>query len=286
MTKKKDTRLKSLSQGRPKIVQTPLSISRKATRTLIRAHHTLEKQRATAIAKGDEAKAAALAKQIESQGGIKAYQKASLIGQSKDRGGDSSKILLEWLEPIVPALRDQAENHAIKMLEVGALSTSNACSKSGLFAIERIDLNSQSPEIKEQDFMERPLPDNDQDQFDIISLSLVLNFVPDAPGRGKMLLRTLEFLSHRKQPEDLSNFLPSLFLVLPAPCVTNSRYMDEPKMEAIMESLGYVLVRKKISNKLVYYLWKLESSVIKKITFKKEELRSGKDRNNFCIVLK
>ncbi|KAG9249197.1 putative methyltransferase-domain-containing protein [Calycina marina] len=284
---KKETRLKSLSQGRPKIVQSPRAISSKATRTLIRSHHTLEKQKAAAIAKGDEVKAASIARLIEAQGGIKSYQRASLLGQTSERGGDSSKILLEWLEPVLPALKEQAKKTRIRMLEVGALSTTNACSRSKLFEMERIDLNSQEAGIKQQDFMERPSPEDQKDKFDIISLSLVLNYVPDATGKGDMLIRTLKFLKIQERPKGLAECLPSLFLVLPAPCVMNSRYMDETKLEAIMKSLGYALVKKKLSNKLAYSLWRMESDVVKKTaTFKKAEIRSGKDRNNFSIVLR
>jgi 25S rRNA (adenine2142-N1)-methyltransferase len=173
------------------------------------------------------------------------------------------------------------------MLEVGALSTKNACSRSRLFEIERIDLNSQAEGIKQQDFMERPLPLDEKEKFDIISLSLVLNYVPDPKGRGNMLLRTLKFLRFQQYSGDLQTFLPSLFLVLPAPCVTNSRYMDETKLEALMGSLGYVTVKKKLSNKLVYYLLRMSAAIGKRaLSFKKEELRSGKARNNFAIVLK
>jgi 25S rRNA (adenine2142-N1)-methyltransferase len=263
------------------------SISSKATRTLIRTHHTLEKQKAKAIADGDAEKAAAISKQIESQGGIESYQRASLTGQAKDRGGDSSKILMEWLEPVTPSLKnDISKGHPVRLLEVGALSTNNACSRSQLFEVERIDLHSQAEGIKQQDFMERPLPRDAKEQFDIISLSLVLNYVPDAAGKGEMLLRTLKFLRKRPDAQELHEFLPTLFLVLPAPCVTNSRYMDEARLDAIMESLGYVQVRKKLSNKLVYYLWRMDTMARKQVVFKKEEIRSGKSRNNFSIVLK
>jgi 25S rRNA (adenine2142-N1)-methyltransferase len=287
-SKKKHVKLKSLTQGRPPNVKPPRSISSKATRSLIRTHHTLEKQRAKAISDGDHSKAAALAKQIELQGGIKSYQRASLIGQANERGGDSSRILMEWLQPVLPSLRDQlSEGHSIRMLEVGALSTNNACSRSRLFEVERIDLNSQAEGIKQQDFMERPLPLDEKEKFDIISLSLVLNYVPDPQGRGNMLLRTLKFLRLREYSGNLGTFLPSLFLVLPAPCVTNSRYIDEAKLEAIMGSLGYVIVKKKLSNKLVYYLLRISAHIGKRpLSFKKEELRSGKARNNFAIVLK
>jgi 25S rRNA (adenine2142-N1)-methyltransferase len=289
--KKKRIKLKSLSQGRPPTVKPARSVSSKATRNVIRTYHTLEKERAKALAAGDDAKAVALAKEIELQGGIEGYQRASLIGQTKERGGDSSRVLMEWLEPTIPALKElSAEGKLgkpIRMLEVGALSVSNACSKSRLFDIERIDLSSQGEGITEQDFMERPLPQDGMEQFDIISLSLVLNYVPDPVGRGRMLLQTLKFLTARRYAGQLGDFFPSLFLVLPAPCVTNSRYLDETRLEAIMESMGYVNVRKKLSNKLVCYLWRLEASLAKKtLNFKKQEIRSGKSRNNFAIVLR
>lgn len=287
-SKKKHFKLKSLSQGRPPTVRPLRSLSSKATRTLIRSHHTLEKQRAQALADGDEAKAAVIAQQIESRGGIESYQHASLIGQGSDRGGDSSRILMEWLAPVLPALKEHASSgRQIRMLEVGALSTTNACSKSRLFEMERIDLRSQAEGIKEQNFMERPLPCGAEEQFDIISLSLVLNYVPDATGKGDMLLRTLEFLRSPQYPDGLAEFFPSLYLVLPAPCVTNSRYMDEKKLEMIMETVGYAMVKKKLSNKLVYYLWRAVPRELKRRPpIKKVELRSGKDRNNFAIVLK
>jgi len=280
-TKKKKTKLKSLSHGRPPTAKPLRSISSKATRTLIRSHHALEKAKTKAATEGDTALAVAIQLQIDAQGGIEGYQRASLQGQSNDRGGDSSRI--------IPSLRDRdAKGGRPKLLEVGALSVNNACSRSKLFDVERIDLNSQAEGIMQQDFMERPLPLIEKEKFDVISLSLVLNYVPDALGKGKMLLRTLEFLKKRSiYEEGVEQFLPSLFLVLPAPCVLNSRYMDEAKLEAIMESMGYVSVRKKLSNKLVYYLWRMETPVAKPLKlFKKVEIRSGKDRNNFAIVLK
>jgi 25S rRNA (adenine2142-N1)-methyltransferase len=288
VNKKKHTKLKSLSQGRPPTVKPARSISSKATRNVIRTYHTLDKERAKALAAGDDAKAVALAKQMELQGGIESYQRASLIGQTNERGGDSSKVLMEWLEPIVPALKElSTEGKSLRMLEVGALSVANACSKSRLFDMARIDLNSQAEGITQQDFMERPLPHDEREKFDIISLSLVLNYVPDPAGRGQMLLRTLKFLTARQYPGQLGDLLPSLFLVLPAPCVTNSRYLDEDRLEAILKGLGFVNSRKKLSNKLVYYMWQLQRPTAKRtLAFKKEEIRSGKSRNNFAIVLR
>ncbi|KAI3337326.1 putative methyltransferase-domain-containing protein [Xylariaceae sp. AK1471] len=282
--KRKRQSLKTLAHGRPPTIQKPKSISRKATRGLINSVHQLEKKKAQAVAKGDQAAAAAAEAEISALGGIQKYQQASLQGQRNDRGGDSSRVLMEWLKPKFSASGLTAGG-SVRMLEVGALSTTNECSKSGFFHMERIDLNSQSDGILQQDFMKRPLPIDGAHTFDIISLSLVLNFVPDAQGRGDMLLRTLEFLRepHTMESHDI---FPCLFLVLPAPCVTNSRYMDEPLLERIMNALGYMKTHTKITQKLVYYLWRRTTRISTKFpAFKKAELRSGSMRNNFSIAL-
>jgi 25S rRNA (adenine2142-N1)-methyltransferase len=294
-TRKKHIKKKPLSHGRPPTIKRTVSVSSKATRTLIRTHHTLEKQRVSALANGDDATAASISRKIEAQGGINTYQCASLLGQKNERGGDSSKILIGWLEgvnflPEGNSIPRENTNTPLRLLEVGALSTNNACSRSGLFEVERIDLNSQAEGITEQDFMERPLPKDFSEKFDIISLSLVLNYVPNPVGRGEMLKRTVQFLRHHPPHGDpsLSRYFPSLFLVLPAPCITNSRYLDEHRLDAIMRGLGYIRVVQKLSNKLAYYLWRATDFAVGARTedFKKVEVRSGGRRNNFAIVLK
>lgn len=284
---------KSLSSGRPPNITKPkASLSSQATRTLIRSHHQLNKQLEAAKSKGKDAEVEELQKRIEELGGLKSYQQASIQGQSNDRGGDSSVVLMKWLEPTTDAL-SKAEPK-LRLLEVGALSTSNACSKSGHFDVQRIDLNSQGDGILEQDFMERPLPISGADQFDIISLSLVLNYVPDAPGRGEMLKRTCQFLDARHRIDrdaGIQAVFPALFVVLPAPCITNSRYMDEARLGEIMNSLGYVLLQRKQTAKLVYYLWQLKSSPsegrmkTKTRKFPKKEVNPGAGRNNFSVVV-
>ncbi|KAI0021999.1 putative methyltransferase-domain-containing protein [Xylariomycetidae sp. FL0641] len=284
MPVKRRTR-KSLAQGRPPTLQKPKSISRKATKSLINAHHILEKRKAQACAKGDRLAEAAVDAEIAALGGIEKYQQASLQGQRSDRGGDSSRVLMQWLRPILSA-DSVATDGPLRMLEVGALSTTNECSRSGFFDVERIDLNSQSQGILQQDFMKRPLPSDDSERFDIISLSLVLNFVPDAEGRGNMLLRSLDFLKEPLHQHRLQDAFPSLFMVLPAPCVTNSRYMDDKHLELIMNALGYVQTHYKLTQKLVYHLWVRKSRRKEPIPrVKKSELRSGPSRNNFSIIL-
>lgn len=288
MTLKKKRQPKSLAAGRPPVFQRPKSITRKATKAVINKHHLLEKRKKQALAKGDAPQVAVIDAEIEALGGLGSYQKASLQGQRQDRGGDSSRVLMQWLQTSLTS-RKEASGRPLKMLEVGALSTQNACSQSSHFDIVRIDLNSQGEGILQQDFMERPLPKDDSELFDIISLSLVLNFVPDPKGRGEMLRRTIEFLRapgwYSDSPSLAANF-PSLFLVLPAPCVTNSRYLDEDRLTKIMTSLGYVKTASKTTQRLVYYLWKRESTLqASGKRFAKKEIRAGPTRNNFAVVL-
>lgn len=227
---------------------------------------------------GDIAAEAALSAEIEKLGGISRYQEASLQGQSQDRGGDTSRVLMDWL----PAKELKQSGQKFKLLEVGALSTKNVCSKSGIFNCVHIDLNSQEAGILKQDFMDRPLPSTDDDRFDIISLSLVLNFVPDGGLRGEMLKRTLSFL----RDTGVSEWFPSLFLVLPRSCVDNSRYFTEKRLQELMDSLGYVQAKHKSTQKLVYGLWLKQGTVKTKAEFTKQELNPGRTRNNFVITLK
>jgi 25S rRNA (adenine2142-N1)-methyltransferase len=259
-------------------------MSRKASRSLINRHHQLEKLRRQALISGNSIREAELAHEIEALGGLNQYQQASLQGQSVDRGGDTSKILLEWL----PLAEMKSMKGQLRMLEIGSLSTKNACTSSGLFEMVNIDLNSQEPGIEQQDFMERPLPTGNAERFDIISLSLVLNFVPDHATRGQMLLRTLSFLRTTAVIHNASmgQTYPCLFLVLPRSCIDNSRYFTQPRLTEIMSAIGYSQLQSKLTQKLTYSLWKWDGVTRKsKVSFTKTELNPGRTRNNFVVTL-
>jgi hypothetical protein len=79
------------------------------------------------------------------------YQNASSKGQDPIHGGDSSKVLVQWL--------NNRRNYSVKelsVLEVGCLEVDNAIGKyvaSSKGKIRRIDLKSRDPQIEEQDFM-------------------------------------------------------------------------------------------------------------------------------------
>ncbi|KAI3405755.2 BMT2 [Candida oxycetoniae] len=217
--------------------------------------------------------------EIEQRGGIEKYQTASAQGQTSKRGGDSSKKLIEWL---------RTEKYAFKIgndvtaLEIGCLSPRNAISTSGIFtSVIKIDLNSQDPLILQQDFMKRPLPKNKTEKFNLISCSLVLNFVPSHEERGKMLKRITKFL---KEPKDDNSIMSSLFLVLPLPCVSNSRYFDNTQLLKIMESIGFEQTFYHEAKKVAYWLFDWNGK-LKRARFSKRELHSRSNGNNFCITI-
>jgi len=285
VSKKKDRRARLLSSTRPSFSKPTSSLSSRQTRSLVRTQHTMRKKLSNALAKKDVTTATALKEQIEASGGLKKYQEASMQGQSEERGGDSSKVLMEWLyERNITKVEKR-----LRLLEVGALKPDNACARSGLFDLERIDLHSRHSTIKEEDFMLRPIPTveyREVEGFDIVSLSLVINFEGDARVRGKMLKRVKSFFRRPIIIGGARMLYPTLFLVLPAPCVTNSRYLDESLLAAMMRSMGYVQIEKKMSAKLVYYLWSYdEEEGDIDWSFKKKEINPGKSRNNFAIIL-
>ena len=285
MPGRKSSKRRSLKSGRPPLARMPASMSRKTSSSTVRTFHQLRKQLARAVDQGREQEAEDLDGRIENQGGLNRYQVASMQGQARDRGGDSSITLMGWLKELTSDAKSAGQR--LRMLEVGALSTRNACSKSGRLNITRIDLHSQDPDILQQDFMKRPVPEDTSQQFDIISLSLVLNFVSLDAERGEMLKRTCHFLDKspkQETPRSWKSALPALFLVLPAACVINSRYLSEQRLTNMAESLGYVPFRRKQTSKLVYYLWTW-SGIPKPATFAKKQINKGTRMNNFCVVL-
>jgi 25S rRNA (adenine2142-N1)-methyltransferase len=70
-----------------------------------------------------------------------------------------------------------------RLLEVGALKHDNYVAHASWIDCIPIDLRSRHPLIREQDFVKMD-EQAQRGQWDGISLSLVINFVPDAHDRG------------------------------------------------------------------------------------------------------
>lgn len=71
-----------------------------------------------------------------------------------------------------------------RLLEIGALYHDNYAGCSNWINNHPIDLQSGHPGVLQQDFFQRPLPLDSLDHFDIVSCSLVLNFVSEPKKRG------------------------------------------------------------------------------------------------------
>jgi 25S rRNA (adenine2142-N1)-methyltransferase len=250
-----------------------------ASRTLIRRFHVLLKQQAQLKASPQNAEntiaLADVEREIDGHGGLAAYQRMSSIGQGDDRGGGSEKVLVYWLRDMGMSSRKQ--NDKLKLLEVGALKPDNYRSCTWI-DVTPMDLRSRHPAILEQDFLLMDAESEHSEKWCIITLSLVVNFVPEPKDRGRMLRMAYKMLS----PQGL------LFLVLPLPCVQNSRYLTFNHLKALMLAIGFVEIKErwKQDGKMSYWLYRKGDSSKQTVENfqKKVVFRQGK-RNNFSILL-
>lgn len=222
--------------------------------------------------------------ELADEKGLANYQIASRMGQDSNRGGDSSKILIQWIKELIES--KEQDNAELCALEIGSLSKNNKISTSGIFnPVIRIDLNNSNDDegIIRQDFMKRPIPKTDKDRFDLISCSLVLNFVPTALERGDLCQRFKFFLKQDTKEA-------YIFIVLPLPCLSNSRYMSTDRFHKLMQSLGYTNIRYHEAKKVCYMLYKRhdlnENLSLTKLFYKKQQSRDGHKMNNFNILLR
>ncbi|WVW79047.1 hypothetical protein I302_101010 [Kwoniella bestiolae CBS 10118] len=287
---------KSISRhGRVRSANRPV-VSRKITQSTITHFHTLlkkqsslkqslastiENQRNDERVQAIQTELDSVEREMTALGGLNAYQIASTLGQSKERGGDSSKVLVRWLDELGIKQEMVAQSSKLRMLEIGALMPDNYASCSKWIDNHPIDLHSQHPDILEQDFLQRPLPAREQDAFDVVSCSLVLNFVSSPADRGKMLS-----LIH-KQLKDLPNSF--LFLVLPLPCLANSRYLSLSTFQDLMRIIGFTLEREqwKPGGKVGYWLWRKSAGELegRDRWVRKTVVKDGPKMNNFAVVL-
>ncbi|KAJ7470348.1 nucleolus protein [Mycena latifolia] len=252
----------------------------KSSRTVIRQYHVLLKQQAQleALPARDAQTSQRLDDvnaRIDELGGLGFYQRMSAIGQGHDRGGGTEKIAISWLKETYKK-EGRYPNPPLNLLEVGALKPDNYEPCRSWIKTTPLDLHSRHPSILEQDFLLMNETEH-REKWDVVSLSLVLNFVSDAKNRGRMLRLAWNFL------------VPGghLFLALPLPCVFNSRYLTCERLTALMEALGFFQVKErwKEGGKMIYSFYQKRLTPGFTEPFgKKTVLRQG-DRNNFSILL-
>lgn len=206
---------------------------------------------------------------------VQEYQRASLKYGARF---DTSK----WLVAQLPATKS---NCPYSLLDVGALVLGyekycpplNKAKERATSSrwIEAEYINLQAPPghlamaIQQKDLFDV------QKCYDIVCLSLVLNFVPQATDRGRMLLKA-------SQITNLGGFL---YIVLPKACMENSRYLDLPEFNVLLSLLGFVCIKHHYSDKLYYGIFQKQQNIKEKASLvPKEKYPKGK-RNNFKIAL-
>lgn len=78
----------------------PRAKSSRQTQSIISTYHTLLKRRKQLLAANEAAGVLKVDQEIAAMGGLDAYQKASQMGQTKERGGDSGRVLVPWLQEL------------------------------------------------------------------------------------------------------------------------------------------------------------------------------------------
>ncbi|XP_068708960.1 uncharacterized protein [Montipora foliosa] len=249
-----------------------VQINSKKDRKLIAEYHTLNKridalQKNSLIPKEDkDSRIAALKAKREKIGGINAYQQASKLGEAHHGSFNSAKWVVKQLKAF--NVRPAAEKQ-LKMLDVGALDN-NYQKQSKWIQCTPIDLNPQNSQVIRADLLTL----KDTKEYDVIVLSLVVNFEADIRKRGEMLRKCQELIVHEGY----------LFIVLPLACLENSRYLNEDQFVSMLGSLGFEVCFGHNSRKLCFYMFRKTNQPSAK-SFPKRVLRKGGNHNNFAIVL-
>lgn len=271
-TQRRDKNTKA-KKKRKKSKKPVVEISSRKDRRIITEYHTLNKtidsvRKNPSIHKEDKAAQIALLEaKKEKIGGINAYQKASKLGEARHGSFNAAKWVLKQLRAH-NVCANRTEGEKLRVLDVGALDN-NYKKHSKWIQCTPIDLNPQSNDVVKADFLKL-----DHKEYDVVVLSLVVNFEGDIRKRGDML---------RKCPKLIVD-QGYLVIVLPLPCLNNSRYLNEELFLSMMESLGFEVFTRHSSKKLSFFMFRRARQVQVK-SFPKKILRKGGNHNNFAIVL-
>lgn len=137
-----------------------------------------------------------------------------------------------------------------------------------------IDLNSRHERIEQRDFFDLE-PTGD---FQVLVSSMVLNCVPDAESRGRMLQLMYAHLAPGGHA----------FLMVPLLCLRHSKFMTYTRFVAILQAVGFSVRETKESPKVSFFcLEKKTESVAPDSTlrFPHKLLAHGDKRNDFSVVL-
>jgi len=150
--------------------------------------------------------------------------------------------------------------------------------------VRAIDLHAIHEGIEEADFNRIPVARREDQRYDVIVCSMVLNCLTTPSQRGEMIARLYHFL----RPGGCC------FITIPKSCLTLSPYMDRGLFKRVLEAVGLELVETKESPKVSFYVCQRPSGMQQtndnKIKPWSEsvvaKIREGrKYRNDFCVTL-
>lgn len=265
---KKQSKKKKKKQLKP--VTHTTTVIRKDNNLINKFHALTKKQELIKKAKGlsdheRTSKLEELSSKIDKLGGIDAYQKASKLGESRSGGFNSAK----WVVSKLKEFNIRGGNDKLRLLDVGALAC-NYTKQNSWIDCTAIDLNPQNSSVIKADFLSLP----SHVQYDVVVLSLVINFEGDAGRRGDMLKLCTKIV--KKQG--------FLFIVLPLPCVKNSRFLNKELFLSMTECLGFA-VRSEHCSKRLYFVMLENNNNVRTKAFPRKTLRTGSGYNNFTIIL-
>lgn len=196
-----------------------------------------------------------LEREMDELGGLSIYQQASLHGAKLH---DSSKWLIRNL------IQFKKVSSPFHLLDIGALTL--AYDGINWIRASYIDLHPQLPSIQRADFFEF----QSSSHFDVICLSLVLNFVGSAQLRGKMICKAHEMLNDGGY----------LYIVLPIHCISNSILINNFSFVKMMQTHNFTLTSFHQSNRLIFYLFTKGGHVSVEVATVTKDFLKGKNRFN------
>ncbi|EDV25178.1 uncharacterized protein TRIADDRAFT_56862 [Trichoplax adhaerens] len=110
-------------------------------------------------------------------GGFQAYQTASKLGEEHHGQQNTSKWILKQMNKLT--IRPSTKDERLKLLDVGALQDNYVNQKSWIDCTA-IDINPCDQSVQKADF----LTFTESKKFEVIILSLVINFIGNAAERG------------------------------------------------------------------------------------------------------
>ncbi|CAN8068674.1 unnamed protein product [Agarophyton chilense] len=253
---------------------------------IIHLYHTLQKRLAslqTDTAFVNHASKHAHAQLLSAQLrliGLHKYQQASRNGELI---ADTTFDCSQWVLTALKRMSFDAES--VRLLDVGAIVPRfppRVFTADGTVELRHtaIDLHPEQSErgndVLQADLIHYAQPSSLHSTFDVVCLSLCLNFEGCPTRRALMLQSANCLLKHGA----------TLFLTLPAACVQNSRHLDQTRLRQILLACGFAVTRLTFSNKLMLCVAAKCTAEPMAALHKRIVLRPGASRNNFFICVR